>query len=169
MSSAVSAHALLWTRPAVTDLFYLRPGIRGRHWGEDPVETNIVSVHFVEDVVVVVAKAQRPEQLVVLWYGNDRLSPHIYQTVDDAYRQMLRGLETQKMLEVENKKRKCSSMRTKNKDLEEMKSSIGKNQSILMSGESGAGNTVTAKRNGPNVARRSRLRGGCDGLSTRAR
>jgi len=55
------------------------------------------------------------------------------------YRQMLRGLETQKMLEVENKKRNCSSMRTKNKDLEEMESSTGKNQSILVSGESDAG------------------------------
>lgn len=65
MSSVVFAHALLWTRPAVTDLFYLRPGIRGRHWGEESVETNIVLVHFVEDEIVVVAKAQRPEQLVV--------------------------------------------------------------------------------------------------------
>jgi len=58
---------------------------------------------------------------------------------------MLRGLETQKMLEVGNKKWNFSPMRKKKKDLDVMESSTGENQSILVSGESGAGKTVTAK------------------------
>lgn len=57
-----------------------------------------------------------------------RLAPHVYQTADDAYRQMLRGLEN-------------NTLMSGNED------HIGSpaNQSILVSGESGAGKTVTTK------------------------
>eukprot|EP00934_Nitzschia_sp_Nitz4_P002613 Nitzschia sp. Nitz4//scaffold49_size126201//105987//112119//NITZ4_003659-RA/size126201-augustus-gene-0.4-mRNA-1//1//CDS//3329553200//2603//frame0 len=54
-----------------------------------------------------------------------RLPPHVYQTADDAYRQMLRGLENSALM--------ANSAHSPT------------NQSILVSGESGAGKTVTTK------------------------
>lgn len=56
-----------------------------------------------------------------------RLPPHVYQTADDAYRAMLRGLEH------------GSRMRSADGATNPI------NQSILVSGESGAGKTVTTK------------------------
>lgn len=57
-----------------------------------------------------------------------RLPPHVYQTADDAYRQMIRGVEAQQLL---SKKQQQEALPC--------------NQSILVSGESGAGKTVTTK------------------------
>jgi len=56
-----------------------------------------------------------------------RLSPHVYQTADDAYRSMMRGMEN-------------AALVSRGRGVQ-----VETNQSILVSGESGAGKTVTTK------------------------
>lgn len=60
--------------------------------------------------------------------SNKRLPPHAYQIADDAYRAMMRGMENNALM---NRQQQGDAMPT--------------NQSILVSGESGAGKTVTTK------------------------
>lgn len=71
---------------------------------------------------------------------NKRLPPHVYQTADDAYRAMMRGLENKALMknQVQRRDSRLSTVQTTS-------AASHTNQSILVSGESGAGKTVTTK------------------------
>lgn len=70
--------------------------------------------------------------------ANKRLPPHVYQTADDAYRAMMRGLENKELM-------KKKTMERKDSRIAAIHNGHHTNQSILVSGESGAGKTVTTK------------------------